>query len=45
MYVSPVGKAAKSVRSIEQRSAVAGRGLGAIPPRDEGRSKKNLALG
>ena len=33
MYVSPVGKSAKSVRSIEQRSAVAGRGLGAMPPR------------
>jgi hypothetical protein len=33
MYVSPVGKSAKSVRSIEQRSAVAGRGLGTMPPR------------
>jgi hypothetical protein len=32
MYVSPVGKSAKSVRSIEQRFAVAGRGLGAMPP-------------
>ena len=39
MYVSPVGKSAKSVRSLEQCFAVAGRGLGAIPPRGEGRSK------
>ena len=34
MYVSPVGKPAKSVRSIEQRSAVAGRGLRAVPHRE-----------
>ena len=33
MYVSPVEKSAKSVRSIEQRSAVASRGLGAVPHR------------
>jgi hypothetical protein len=33
MYVSSVKKSAKSVRSIEQRSAVAGRGLRAIPHR------------
>jgi hypothetical protein len=33
MYVSPVGKPARSMRSIEQRYAVAGRGLGAIPPK------------
>jgi hypothetical protein len=33
MYVSPVGKPAKSVRSIEQRSVVAGRGLSALPPK------------
>ena len=35
MYVSPVGKSAKSVRSIEQRSSVVGRGLGAIPRRKQ----------
>ena len=31
MYVSPVGNPANSMRSIEQRSAVADRGLGMIP--------------
>ena len=43
MYVSPVGKSAKSVRSIEQRSAVAGRGLGAMPPMD-GRRFSNFVF-
>ena len=32
MYVSSVQISVKSVRSIEQRFAVAGRGLGAMPP-------------
>lgn len=34
MYVSSVGKSATLVRSTEQRSVVASRGLHAVPPRD-----------
>jgi hypothetical protein len=44
MYVSPVGKSAKSVRSIEQRSAVAGRGLCAIPPRDRRTTEQHSVI-